>query len=168
MRTIERTAAVLLAAALGAGPAACAPGPGEQGAGEAAIDTAAILESVDSLRLAYQRAVAEADWPALGRMVTEDAMVVQPGPAAWDSAAAASEAPFPEGSTLEITPRETRVLSRDWVYQLGSGALTWTPEGADGPRTLRDTYLVLLHRTDGGWKVHREVASSRPLPEGGE
>ena len=167
MTSFERTAAVLLAAALAAGASGCASGPGEQRAGDAAVDTAAILESVDSLRSAYQRAVAEGDWAALGGMVTGGAVVVQPGPAAWDSAVAASEGPFPEGSTLEITPRETRVLSPDWVYELGSGALTWTPEGADAPRTLRDTYLVLLHRTDRGWKVNREVASSRPLPEGG-
>lgn len=153
------TVAVLALAAL----AACQP-QDDAGDGRAAADTAAVLASVDSLRSAYQRAVADGDWERLGTMVTEDAVVVHPGPAAWDSLAA-FETPFPPGATLEVEPWETRVLGPDWVYEMGLGTVTWTPEGADGPRTLRDTYLVVLHRTADGWKVHREVASSRLLTE---
>lgn len=157
-------------AVLGLALAACQPrAPGVDGA--AAVDTAAVVASVDSLRSAYQRAVADGDWQRLAGMVTEDARLVSPGSEAWDAAlAAASEAgtPFPPGSTLEITSAEAGVLGPDWAYDMGTGVLTWTPEGADEPRTARDTYLVLLHRTSEGWKVHREVASSRPLPGGGE
>lgn len=142
---------------------ACEPQAREATAA-ASVDTAAILASVDSLRSAYQQAVADRDWERLGTMVTEEAIMVMPGTAAWDSLHAASEAPFPEGATLEISSTETGVLGANWAYDLGSGAVTWTPEGAEEPRTLRDTYLVLLHRTEEGWKVHREVASSRPLP----
>lgn len=169
-RRTRTAAAVLAVVAL----AACRPQGGpdtEEGrtAGadgrQAAVDTAAVLESIDSLRSAYQQAVAEGAWKRLGGMTTGDALIVQPGDAARDSVLAAHDTPFPPGSTLEIEPRETRVLGPDWVYELGTGTVTWTPEGADEPRTLRDTYLVLLHRTDGGWKVHREVASSRLLEE---
>lgn len=158
-RTSVTAASLLMLAALGA----CQP----EGAVDdtAAVDTASVLESMDSLRSGYQQAVADGDWERLGTMVSEDALVVNAGGAAWDSLAAASDAPFPEGATLEVTPRETRVLSADWVYEIGTGEVTWTPEGADEPRTLRDTYLVLLHRTEDGWKLHREVASSRPLPD---
>jgi ketosteroid isomerase-like protein len=160
-RTTERIAvAVLALAAL----SACQP-QDDVSDGRAAADTAAVLASVDSLRSAYRQAVADGDWERLGGMVTENAVVVQPGGPARDSMLAASDAPFPPGATLEIDPWETRVLGPDWVYELGLGTVTWTPEGADGPRTLRDTYLVLLHRTADGWKVHREVASSRLLTE---
>lgn len=144
-------------------------GPGLEESGDdpgAAVDTAAILASIDSLRSAYEQAVAEDDLERLGRMVTEDAVLVWPGTAAYDSLAA-YDTPFPPGATQEINPWETRVLGPDWVYDMGTGTVTWTPEGADEPRTLQDTYLVLLHRTEEGWKVHREVASSRPLPATG-
>lgn len=162
MRTTRHraVAAVLALVAL----AACQPQQ-DGSDGRAAVDTAAVLESLDSLRSAYQQAVADRDWERLGTMVTEDALLVPPGDPARDSVMAASDAPFPPGATLEIDPRETRVLGPDWVYELGLGTLTWTPEGADEPRTLRDTYLVVIHRTDDGWKVHREVASSRLLTE---
>lgn len=156
-----KTTLVLATAGLVA-VAACQPEGGPAGeAGAADVDTAAILASTDSLRSAYQQAVAEDDYGRLGGMVSEDALIVGAGGAAWDAVRdAAGEAPFPPGATLEITPRETRVLTEDWVYELGSATLTWTPEGSDQPLEARDTYLVLLHRTDDGWKVHREVASS--------
>ncbi len=162
MRTTRHraVAAVLALVAL----AACQPQQ-DGSDGRAAADTAAVLASLDSLRSAYQQAVADGDWARLGTMVTEDAVLVSPGDPARDSVRAASDAPFPPGATLEIEPWETRVLGPDWAYELGLGTLTWTPEGADEPRTLRDTYLVLIHRTDDGWKVHREVASSRLLTE---
>lgn len=143
--------------------AACQPGDGPAGEAGAAptVDTAAILASVDSLRAAYQRRVAEDDYGRLAELVSEDALMVGAGGAGWDAVRdAAGDAPFPPGATLEVDPRETRVLAEDWVYELGSATLTWTPEGSDQALEARDTYLILLHRTDDGWKVHREVASS--------
>lgn len=155
MRT--RTLTIALMAGL-LGVIACQP----QGQGPAttAVDTAAVLSSMDSLRSAYQQAVAEDDFERLDELVAEDARIVQAGGAAWDSVRADSEGPFPPGATLEINPIETRVLSADWVYELGTSTLTYTPEGADEARTVENSYLVLLHRTADGWKVYREVASS--------
>lgn len=145
--------------------AGCQP-QGQPTSEAAAIDTAAVMAGIDSLRSGYAQAVAEEDWQALAGMVTGDARIVGAGTAAWDSLrAAAGDAPFPPGATLEIQPRETRILAEDWAYEMGTGTVTWTPEGADEPRTVRHTFLVILHRTAEGWKVHREVASARPLPE---
>lgn len=169
METAKTTGLLLVAGLVAA--AACQPQgqQGEEAAREApALDTAAVLASLDSLRSSYERAVAGGDWQELGTMVSPDAFAVGAGGGSWDSVrAAAGEAPFPPDATLEIRPRETRILAPDWVYEIGTGTVTWTPEGADSARTATDTYLVLLHRTDDGWKVHREVASSRPLPEDG-
>ena len=166
MQTTKTTLALATAGLVAL--AACQPQEEPAGeAGGAAVDTAAVMASLDSLRSAYSQAVAEDDWRALGGMVTSDAMIVNPGTAGWDSlVAAAGDAPFPPGTTLEIEPHETRLLSEDWVYEIGTGTVTWTPEGADEPREVHDTYLVILHRTADGWKVHREVGSSRPLPGG--
>lgn len=166
-RTTTKTAFTLAAAGLVA-LAACQPQDGPAGEADAAVDTAAAMAGIDSLRSGYAEAVAAADWQTLGGMVTGDALMVGAGAADWDSLrAAAGDAPFPPGATLEITPHETRLLAEDWAYEMGTGTVTWTPEGADEPRTVSDTYLVILHRTADGWKVHREVASSTPLPEPG-
>lgn len=162
--TMRRTlvgSLVLAALAFGA----CQPQAEEADQG-AAADTAEIVASVDSLRSAYEEAFNAGEWQRLETMVTEDAIIVSPGGAVRDSLQGTAGPPYPEGATLEITAAETRVLSADWAYDMGTGVLTWTPEGADEARTLSDTYLVLLRRTPDGWKVHREVASSRPLPEG--
>ena len=169
-----KTTGLVLVAAL-AVAAACQPqgqpGDEETAMESSAVDTAAALAGIDSLRSAYQEAVAAGDWQRLGGLATPDLVAVNAGGSAWDAVLAASDeagTPFPPGATLEIRPRETRVLAEDWAYEIGTGTVTWTPEGTDSARTASDSYLVLLHRTAEGWKVHREVASSRPLPEGGE
>lgn len=105
------------------------------------------------------------DVDRLSSLAEEGAVLVFPGGAAWDSLLAAGPGPFPPRATKEITPQEVRVLSEDWAYELGTSTVTWTPEGAEQERTIRYTFLALPHRTLDGWKVHREVASSRPLPE---
>lgn len=130
-----------------------------------AIDTTAIIASIDNLRSSYQDAVNNGNMEALGALVTEDAKMVQPGTPEWDAMREAAMGPFPAGATITITPMETQVLSRDWAYDMGSSTLTYTPEGSNEAITLRDTYLVLLKRTADGWKVHREVASALQLSD---
>ena len=128
-----------------------------------AIDTMAVLSSIDSLRNNYQDAVNEGNFEMLSTLVTGDAIMVQPGTTEWDAMREASRGPFPEGATITITPAETKVLSNDWAYDMGSSTITYTPADSDEPVTLKDTYLVILKRTTDGWKVHREVASAMPL-----
>ncbi len=132
---------------------------------DAVIDTTSILTSLDSLRSNYQTAVNNGNFEQLSTLVTEDAKMVQPGASEWDAMRKASEGPFPKGATIDIKPMETHVMSNDWVYELGSSTITYTPENSEDSITLRDTYLVILKRTDDGWKVHREVASSMQLEE---
>lgn len=129
------------------------------------IDTTSILTSLDSLRSNYQTAVNDGNFEKLSILVTEDAKMVQPGASEWDTMRKASEGPFPKGATINIKPMETHVMSNDWVYEMGSSTITYRPEGADDSITLKDTYLVILKRTDDGWKVHREVASAMQLDE---
>lgn len=130
----------------------------------AAIDTTAILASVNNLRSSYQNAVNSGDMETLSGLVTEDAKMVQPGTADWDAMREAAMGPFPAGSNITITPMETHVINNDWVYEMGSSTITYTPEGSGEAVTLGDTYLVILKRTADGWKVHREVASAMQLP----
>lgn len=129
------------------------------------IDTTSILTSLDSLRNSYQSAVNDGNFEKLSTLVTEDAKMVQPGASEWNAMRKASDGPFPRGATIDIKPMETYVMSNDWAYDMGSSTITYTPEGADDSITLKDTYLVILKRTDDGWKVYREVASAMQLEE---
>jgi len=128
-----------------------------------AIDTMAVLSSIDSLRNNYQNAVNNGNYEKLSALVTGDAIMVQPGTSEWDAMREASQGPFPTGTTINITPVEINVLSNDWVYEMGSSTITYTPTDSNEPVTLNDTYMVILKRTGDGWKVHREVASAMPL-----
>ena len=132
-----------------------------------AVDTATIRAAIDSLRSAYEQAVAAGNFDAMSALLAESAVMVPPGGPEWDSMfAAASGAPFPPGATIDITPIEVVALSNEWAYEFGTSITTYTPEDAKESRQLRDTYLILLRNRGEGWKAFREVASSRPPPGG--
>jgi ketosteroid isomerase-like protein len=122
---------------------------------------------IDRLRSQYEAAVARGDTVAMGALLADGAVFVRPGGPDWDAmAAVASGAPFPPGARIRITPIEVVVLSTEWAYEFGTSVTTYTPDGADQARQLRDTYLILLRNTGDGWKAYREVASSAAPPGG--
>lgn len=157
--------AVALALATGCAEQEAAPAGAQSGTGTDAPDTIAIRTAIDTLRTRYETAVASGDFAALGALVTDDVIAVGPGGPQWDSLRAASEFPWPPGATLDINPREVRIINSEWAYELGSSTATYTPEGHSERITLQDTYLVLFRRTPDGWKLHREVASPSLLPD---
>lgn len=140
--------------------------PKEQESSQAAaLDTAAVIAVIDSMRALYEQTVAESDFETMGSLLADGVVAVGPGGPQWDSLRAASENPWPPGATLEITPIETVVMSEEWAYDFGTSTATYTPEGASDPRTLRDTYLLLLRNTEDGWKIYREVSSPDLPPD---
>jgi hypothetical protein len=118
------------------------------------------------MRTLYEQCVATGDFETMGTLLAEGAVMVGPGGPQWDALRAASDFPWPPGSTLEIRPIEVRVLSDEWAYEFGTSTATYTPAGASEPQTLRDTYLVLFRNSPAGWKLYREVASP-DLPASG-
>ena len=122
---------------------------------------------IDQLRAAYEAAVASGSLEAMKPLLADGALMVQPGAPDWNAmAAAAHGAPFPPGATISIEPIEVVPLSREWAYEFGTAITTYTPQGADRPQQLRDTYLILFRNTGDGWKAYREVASAAPPPGG--
>lgn len=150
--------------ALTIGIAACEAREAPQPSPSGAVDTVAVMAAIDSLRSSFQNAVATGAYESLGGMMAEGAVMVRPGGPQWDSAFASSDLPFPPGATLDIVPIETRVLSDGWAYEFGNTTLRYSPPGAAAPRSLTDTYLILLRNTGDGWKIFREVASSNLPP----
>ena len=149
--------------------AACQPNdqsqrqqPSEQ---PAAVDTAAVLAAIDSLRADYEQGVASGNFDKMATALADGAVMVPPGGPKWDAMFASSKLPFPPGATMHIKPIETRVLSADWAYEFGNSTVTYKPAGAANAETLNDTYLILFRKTPGGWKLFREVASSNLPPQ---
>jgi ketosteroid isomerase-like protein len=130
-------------------------------------DAAKIRSQIDELRSAYEAAVATGSLQAMTALLADGAVMVRPGGQDWDAmAAAASGAPFPPGARIAIKPLEVVVLNDEWAYEFGTAVTTYTPDGEDTERRLRDTYLILFRNTGSGWKAFREVASSSPPPGG--
>jgi len=159
-RVVLSFGALALAGAL----VACEPKTEPQTAQSTAVDTAAGRAAIDSLRAAYENAVATGNFESVGGMLAEGAVMVRPGGPQWDSLFASSNLPFPPGATIDITPIEVRVLSPEWAYEFGNAIVTYAPTGAGASRSLTDTYMVLFRNTGDGWKVYREVASSNLPP----
>jgi ketosteroid isomerase-like protein len=126
-----------------------------------------VRAEIDKLRSAYEAAVAAHDADAIQRILAEGAVMVRPGTPEWDAmAAAASGIPFPAGARITIHPIEVVALSEEWAYEYGTAATTYTHPDSSESIQLRDTYLLLLHKTCNGWRAYREVASSSPPPGG--
>ena len=172
MSTIATRARVTtMALALAAGLAACQPAErGEQ----AVQDTAGqntVKTALDSLRTAYEEAVAAGDFDAQAASFTSDAVYSPPGMGpiqGRDSIRAVLEATTPPNATLELRPLEGKRLGEDWYYEMGVGTFTFTPEGADQEQEMAATYLAFLKRTPDGWRVHREVVSPNAPPPGAD
>ena len=157
----------LLAAALVFGTLACQPEGQEQ---QAAVDTTQILSTFrDSLPQAFEAAVKAGDFDAQARIYTENALYSHPmaSPARGrDSIRALFERVTPPGATADIQPMDTQILGPDWVADFGTVTFTFTPEGAEEPTSIENTYFALFHRTDEGWKIVREALSSNAPPPG--
>lgn len=161
--------AVLLAIVLGVSLTAC-PEHEQQHAGQsAAIDTAAIGASLDSLAAAVTRANQTGDAELFASTWAEDGVMSAPGtpPVRGRDAIVADfrrRPPLPAGATMTIHPSEIRVLSPEWAYAFGVDSLTYTPEGAAEPVKETSTFLVLVRKTSEGWQTYREVLSAnQPL-----
>jgi ketosteroid isomerase-like protein len=131
---------------------------------EPKLDQAAFRAAIDTMRADFVEAAASGNWETAASILDPEVVMVVPGGEDWAAIKSASELPYPPGTILDLKPIEVRQLSPDWGYEFGTNVVTWTPEGADDPTTLSDTYLVLFRRVDDGWKLYREVASASALP----
>ena len=66
--------------------------------------------------------------------------------------------------SLVMRPRETVVLNDSMAYDFGTSSTYYTNETGE-PIELIATYLAIMKKdkSDGIWKLHREVSNSRDL-----
>ncbi|WP_411768507.1 nuclear transport factor 2 family protein [Winogradskyella sp. A3E31] len=116
------------------------------------------LAKIETLRQNFQQAIKEKRFEDLGNLVTKDMVFVHPASEDWREYYRVSENPMAYDSIL-ISPKETVVLNDSMAYDFGTSKVYYTnTEG--NPVELRDTFLVILKKVDGNWKMFREVASA--------
>lgn len=62
---------------------------------------------------------------------------------------------LPPGATFKVEPLEISPMSSNWAYAFGTDTL----DLSDGRKETM-TFLVLIRKTEGGWKTFREVLSA--------
>lgn len=66
---------------------------------------------------------------------------------------------LPPGATFEVVPLELELISPEWAYAFGTDILEFKTETGEPVRETM-TFLVLIRKTDQGWKTFREVVSA--------
>lgn len=175
--TMCRKTMALATAGLLATMAACEPRAEQQEVGQeggqaeaAAVDTASIRSALDSVRSAFAEAFTAGEISSVSALLHPEVIYSPAGAPpirGRDSVIAYDQRNFPPGATLEIEPIDTRIIDDEWVFEIGTTTVSFTPEGAEEATSMESTYLVVLRNTGDGWKLYREVAGSNQSPQDG-
>ncbi len=124
------------------------------------IDIQAELKSIEETRSSVILAIKEGRYQDIGQWVTPNAKTIRPGGPSFDEmfTLGRERGIFPYDSII-MTPTETYIMNDSMAYDWGSSRTYYTNE--EGKQIeLRNSFLVILKKIDGKWKLHREVASS--------
>lgn len=130
------------------------------------IDIQAELESIEELRTAFQLAVKENRFADLREYGTENVRSLSPDCGVWEPFKTLQQNPTGEYhyDSLVMRPRETVIVSDSVAYDSGTSSTYYTNEEGEAIE-LTATFLAVLKKdkSDGKWKLHREVANTRDL-----
>lgn len=134
-----------------------------------AVDTTAILKSIDSLGAVVQKAHTTGDKKLLASTWAEDGIFIncQNEPIKGRDAivtALTNMPPLPPGSNMTVHPLEIQVLSKDWAYILGVDSLKIAMPGSTTPVVNTMSFLVIVKKTKEGWQTYRETLSANSIP----
>ena len=131
-----------------------------------AVDEPQAVAGITDTRNAFMKAMADADFAALGQIAGEDFLMTPPGsPTHMEMYAAAGNGLAP-GYRIEIRPMELVIINEEWAFERGTSIQSWQPEDSEQRVSIPNTYLMILRNTEGQWRPYREVASALPPPEG--
>lgn len=134
-------------------------------ANQSDFDAAEIRSALTQLADTVKTAYANNDAELYSSTLTEDAIISMPGsePVRGREALRAafeSRPPLPSGATFEVNPTELEIINAEWAYAFGTDTLT-LPLGGDEPSVVHTmTFMVLIRKTNDGWKTFREVLSA--------
>ena len=149
--------------------AACQP-DGQGQTGGAALDTAAIMSTTDSVRQAYEDAYNAGDSAAIASMYAADAVYLPAGGAfvtGGRNVTAGLTQGMAQSQDFSISSSGTKILGADAVVDYGTVTNTVMPAGADSAVTQEQGYLVVVQRTADGWKLVRAANTFLQAPGGG-
>lgn len=124
------------------------------------LDHNAELQKIEAFRQRFQLAIKEKRYGDLGPMKTDDMIGIGPASAEWLEYQREREAPMGMFSydSISMNPKETVIMNDSMAYDYGTSKVYYT--NAEGKSVeLQDTYMVLLKKEDGKWKLYREIAS---------
>jgi uncharacterized protein (TIGR02246 family) len=118
-------------------------------------DVRAEAEKMDQ---AWQKAYNAGDAAALTALYTKDAKVMAPGAEAA-SGTKAIQALF----EADVAQKVKNTLTQEDVVGFGDYALEtgkYVATSADGKHVDHGSFMTLLKKVDGGWKIHRDTWNS--------
>ena len=125
------------------------------------------IDAIHSLIERYADAVRRADWDAVTRLFTADAMRFpqQQAPIRGRTALRAWLQTFPPIQQFAITADEI-IGCDDFAFVRGTYAMTLAPGAGQPPQTDRGHYMgVLRKQPDGSWLWSSDMAVSELSPE---
>ena len=135
----------------------------DQTAPKSAIDIAAELEAIEATRSNFATALKEGRFKDTGKYVTGDISTVIPASKGWlEMYALGKERGRVPYDSIIMTPIETYIMNDSMAYDFGTSQVYYTNEEGDVVE-LQDTFLAILKKENGVWKLHREVASGNPV-----
>jgi len=130
------------------------------------INVVAELQSIEKTRAAFQLAIKENRFGDLKQYGTKDVKSLTPICDAWEPFKTIRDNPTGQFhyDSLVMRPKETIIVSDSVAYDFGTSSTYYT--NAEGEAIeLNATFLAILKKdkTDGNWKLHREVANTVKL-----
>ena len=130
------------------------------------IDVQAELASIEETRAGFQLAIKEKRYSDLKKFGTNDIISLTPICGTWEEYKRLRNEPVGSFSydSLIMKPKETIIVSDSIAYDFGTSSVYYTNEQGE-PVEIEDTFLAILKKdkSDGKWKLHREVATTNKL-----
>ena len=121
------------------------------------------LELIEETRTKFQLAIKEKRYDDLSKYATSDIISVTPDCGDWAEYNQLIKQPLGLFSydSLRMKPLETVIVSDSVAYDFGTSSVYYTDENGELVE-ITDTFLAIIKKdkTDGVWKLHREVATS--------
>lgn len=124
------------------------------------IDFEAEYKAIEQLRAKFQLALKEGRYQDMRQYASSEVKTIRPGGQGWDEMfnLGKERGRFPYDSMV-MTPTETYIMNDSMAYDWGSSRVYYTNEEGEQVE-LRNSFLVILKKENGEWKLHREVGSS--------
>lgn len=133
---------------------------------ETKIDIQAELASIEETRAGFQLAIKEKRYADLRNYGTKDIISLTPICGTWEEYKRLRNEPVGSFSydSLIMKPKETIIVSDSIAYDFGTSSVYYTNEQGE-PIEIENTFLAILKKdkSDGKWKLHREVATTNKL-----